>query len=86
MIKINKNLAKRLTKDQLNILIKSVEENNEVPIRVVYTQEYWDDIAKDADYQLANREISALKSSIAKLADQLGGRKINIIHLALVLR
>ncbi|MDP2586343.1 MAG: L-histidine N(alpha)-methyltransferase [Candidatus Komeilibacteria bacterium] len=81
MIQINQNLAKRLTQEQIDILIKSVEEKNEIPIRVVYTQEYWDNIAKDSDYQLANREISALKNSMTKLAEQLGEKKINIIHL-----
>lgn len=81
MVKLNQKLAERLTKEQLDILKQYVEEKNEIPIRVVYTQEYWDKIAKDSDYQLANREISALKNSISKLAEQIGEKKINIIHL-----
>ncbi|MCX6761346.1 MAG: L-histidine N(alpha)-methyltransferase [Candidatus Moranbacteria bacterium] len=81
MVKFNQELAKRLTKEQLDILRQYVEEKNEIPIRVVYTQEYWDKIAKDSDYQLANREISALKKSISRLSKQIGENKINIIHL-----
>lgn len=81
MVKLNQKLAERLTKEQLDILKQYVEEKNEIPIRVVYTQEYWDKIAKDSDYQLATREISALKNSISKLAEQIGKKKINIIHL-----
>ena len=80
-MKLNQQLAERLTKEQLDILKHYVEEKREIPIRVVYTQEYWDKIAKDSDYQLANREISALKKSISKLAEQIGEKKINIIHL-----
>jgi uncharacterized SAM-dependent methyltransferase len=81
MVILNQELSKRLTKEQIEVLKTFVEEKNEIPIRIVYTQEYWDKIAKDSGYQLANREISALKNSIEKLSDQFGEKKINIIHL-----
>jgi len=81
MVNLNKSLTKRLSKEQLDVLVRSIEEKNEIPIRVVYTQEYWDKIAMDNDYKLANRELSALKSIIKKLAIQFNGKKINIIHL-----
>jgi len=78
---INKQLAKRLTPEQLSILIDFVKNKKEVPIRIVYTQGYWDKIAKDNKYELANRELNALKKSISEVAKKLNGKKINIIHL-----
>jgi hypothetical protein len=81
MISINYELTKRLTKKQINILKEYVEKKMEIPIRIVYTQEYRDKIAKDTKYDIANREISALKDSIKNLSDKFTNKKINIIHL-----
>lgn len=81
MVTINKKLSRRLSQKQIDVLTRFVEEKNEVPIRVVYTQEYWDKVAKDPNYQLANREIGALQDSLPKLAEHLKGKHINIIHL-----
>lgn len=81
MIKLIPKLAKRLTKEQLGVLKKSVKEKREIPIRVVYTQKYWDKIAKDFSYSLASRELTALKKSIASISKTLSGKKINVIHL-----
>ncbi len=81
MIKVISKFAKRLTKEQLNVLKKSVKEKREIPIRIVYTQKYWDKIAKDFSYSLASRELTALKRSIASISKVLNGKKINVIHL-----
>ena len=81
MIKLIQKLARRLTKEQLNILKKSVKEKREIPIRVVYTQKYWDKIAKDFSYFLASRELTALKKSIASISKILSSKKFNVIHL-----
>jgi hypothetical protein len=81
MIKLIPKLAKRLTEEQLDVLKKSVKEKREIPIRVVYTQKYWDKIAKDFSYSLASRELTALKRSIANIPKILGDKKINAIHL-----
>ncbi|HLD85326.1 MAG TPA: L-histidine N(alpha)-methyltransferase [archaeon] len=81
MVILNQEMAKRLTKEQLNVLKKYVEEKSEIPIRVVYTQEHWNKIAKDPEYRLAGREIFALKKSIGKIAKKISEKNINIIHL-----
>lgn len=80
-VKIDSNLAKSLDKKQLEILKKFVRKKREVPIRVVYTGEYWDKIAKDQKYKLEERELTALRNSIKKLAKKIGSEKVNIIHL-----
>lgn len=80
-IRVNRKLSRRLTKEQLAVLKKSVSKDREIPIRVVYTQEYWDNIAKDSSYSLATRELAALKKSIPAVAKALAGRKVNVIHL-----
>lgn len=64
MIKLIPKLAKRLTKEQVEVLKKSVKEKREIPIRVVYTQKYWDKIAKDPSYSLASRELKAQKNPL----------------------
>ncbi len=81
MISINYELTKRLTKEQINILKEYVEKKMEIPIRIVYTQEYRDKIAKDTKYDIANREIFALRNSIKNLSKKFINKKINIIHL-----
>lgn len=78
--KLDSKLVKRLDKKQTAVLIKSVRENREVPIRFVYLGEYWDKIAKDQDYNLKNREIGVLKKYIEKVAQNIT-KKVNIIHL-----
>jgi hypothetical protein len=81
MIKLIPKLAKRLTKEQRDVLKKSVKEKREIPTRVVYTQKYWDKIANDFSYSLASRELTALKRSIANISKILSDKKINVIHL-----
>jgi len=83
MIKLIPKLSKRLTKEQIEVLKKLIKEKREVPIRVVYTQKYWDKIAKDSSYSLASRELTALKKSIVDVSKALSGKKINVIHLGI---
>jgi len=80
-LKLDKKLCKRLTREQLAVLKESVRKRREIPVRVVYTQEYWDDIAKDSSYALASRELAALKKSIPHVAKALAGRKVNVVHM-----
>jgi hypothetical protein len=79
--KIDPALAKRLTEEQIKILEKSIKEKREIPIRIVYVGEYWDKIAKDQTYQLAEREVTALKNSIQEVSKKIGSKKVNVIHL-----
>jgi len=81
MIKIILKLARRLTKEQRDILKKFVAEKKEIPIRIVYTQKYWDKIAMDSSYSLASRELGALSRSVASISKFFKNKKINIIHL-----
>lgn len=83
MIKLIPKLVKRLTEEQLNVLKKSVKEKREVPIRIVYTQKYWDEIVKDPSFCLGAREFQALKRSIPEIAKILNNKKANIIHLGI---
>ena len=81
MQKLNARSLKRLTKEQVGILKQYLKEKSEIPIRVVYTQKYWDKIAKDSTYSLASRELTALKKSINYVSKVLGKRKVNVIQL-----
>lgn len=80
-MKVVSRLVKNLTKKQINVLRKSVKEKDEIPIRFVYLQRYWDKVANDPAYSLASRELKALKKSVGSILKRLNRKKINVIHL-----